>query len=88
MLEKDKSDYEANLSAFRNTVSKYYRTLATTQIPTSIQLKNVFATDSLSEAKHFSKFFASITEASEFIPTLIVSVLLFLAEFDTSIKRI
>ena len=91
MLEKDESDYEANFSTSRDTRSlfKYYRKFGTTHIPTSIHLKNEFATDPLSPAKLFSKFFASIfIESSDFIPTSNVSVLSILEEFDTSINRI
>ena len=91
MLEEDKSEYESNLSASRDTGSlfKYYRTFATTQIPTSIQFKNEFATNPLLQAKLFSKFFASIfIKSSDFIPTSNVSVLPIIEEFDISINRI
>ena len=72
MLEEDKYDYEANLAASRNNGSlfEYYRKFATTQDPTSIHLKNELATDPLSQAKLFSKFFASpFIESSDFMPT-------------------
>ena len=71
MLEEDQFDYETNLSASRNTGSlfKYYRTFATTQVPTSIHLKDEFATDPLSQAKLLSKFIASnFIESSDVTP--------------------
>ena len=91
MLKENKSDYEVNLSASRDTgfLCKHYRTFAATRIPTSIHLKNDFATDPLSQAKHFSKFFASIfIESSVLIPTSNVLGIPILEEFDTSINRI
>ena len=91
MLQENKADNEAGLCASRNTGSllKYYRTFATTQIPTSIHLKNEFATDPLSQANICSNFFASIfLESSDFTPTSNLSVPPNLEEFDRSINRI
>ena len=86
-IEQDRANFESRLANTRSTskLFKYFQTFKSTCIPNSVSYINESATDSKSQCRLFSKFFASIfTVSSNFVPVEEVEVENPLLDFDVS----
>ena len=86
-IEQDRANFESRLANTRSTskLFRYFRTFKSTCIPASVSYINEIATDSKSQCRSFSKFFASIfTVSSDFVPVEEVEVENPLLDFDVS----